>query len=82
MEYNAKNTHELFKLKQIWGTWVAQLAKCPTLNNGSGHNLMNREIELHIGLCTDRIEPAWDFLSPLFALPSASSCSLSPSLSK
>ena len=43
--------------------WVAQLVKCLTLNFGSGHDLMVHEIETHIGLWSDSVEPAWDSLS-------------------
>ena len=32
------------------GSWVAQLVKCQTLDFGSGHDLIVREIEPHIGL--------------------------------
>ena len=54
------------------GFWVAQSVKCLTLDFGSGHDLMVCEIETHVGLCTDSVEPAWDtlFLSlPLLHLP-------------
>ena len=26
--------------KKVWGSWVTQSVKCPTLGFGSGHNLM------------------------------------------
>ena len=29
----------------MWGTWVAQLVESPTLDFGSGHNLVIHEIE-------------------------------------
>ena len=36
----------IFYLKNlVSGTWVAQLVKCPTLDFGSGHDLMVCEIE-------------------------------------
>ena len=55
---------------QSWGTWVAQSVKHLTSDFGSGHDLTIRGIELHVGLCTDSVEPAWDSLSPsLSALP-------------
>ena len=38
---------------------MAQSVKHPTLDFGSGHDLMVCEIEPRIGLCTDSIEPAW-----------------------
>ena len=40
-----------------WGTWVAQLVKCLTLDLGSGHDLTVCELKPHIGLCTDSSEP-------------------------
>ena len=48
---------------------MAQSNERPTLGFGSGHGLMVREFESHVGLCADGVEPAWDSLS------------LSPSLS-
>ena len=51
---------------------MAQLAKRPTPGFGSDHGLTFCEFEPHIGLHTDRAEPAWDSLSPslsLFASP-------------
>ena len=44
-------------------TWVAQLVKGPTLDFGSGHDLIIHEIKPHIRLCADNMEPAWDHLS-------------------
>ena len=38
------------------GAWVAQSIKHLTLDFCSGHDLMAH------GLCTDRTEPAWDYL--------------------
>ena len=32
-----------------WGTWVAQLVKCPTCDFGSGHDLMDCETEPCVG---------------------------------
>ena len=51
------------------GTWVAQSVKHPTLNLGSGGDLMVCEFEPHVKLCADGAEPAWDSLS-LFLCPS------------
>ena len=39
---------------------MAQLVERPTLGFSLGHD----EINPHIGLCADSLEPAWDFLSP------------------
>ena len=42
------------------GTWLAQWVKRPTSAQvfcGSGHNLMVREFEPHVGLCADSWEP-------------------------
>ena len=33
-----------------WGTWVAQSVECPTLDFGSGHDLMILEFKPHTGL--------------------------------
>ena len=51
-----------------WGTWVTQLAKRLTLNFGSGHDLMVREIEPCVGppLIAWSL---WDSLSPSLPLP-------------
>ena len=48
---------------KFWGTWVAQLAKHPTLDSGSGHDLMVCEFEPQVGLCADSQEFAWDSFS-------------------
>ena len=42
---------------------MVQLVKRPTLDFGSGHNLMVHEIEPHVGLCADSKEPGWDIFS-------------------
>ena len=53
---------------------MAQLVERPTLDFGSGHDLMVHEFKPHIRLCTDSTEPAGDPRSsslsapPLFAL--------------
>ena len=52
-----------------------------TLGLGSGHDLMVRKFESHMGLCADGAELAWDSLSPLSA-PSPLVLTLSLSLSK
>ena len=39
--------------------WVENL----TLDLGSGHDLMFRELEHRVGLCTDSVGSAWDSLS-------------------
>ena len=38
--------------------------KRPTLDFGSGHDLMVGGFEPRVGLCTDTVEPAWDSVSP------------------
>ena len=38
-------------------TWEAQSVKHLTLGVGSGHDLMVRGIEPHVGLCVDNAEP-------------------------
>ena len=47
------------------GAWVAHQVKHPTLDLGSGHDLMVREIQPGAHLCTDSGEPAWDSFFPL-----------------
>ena len=49
------------------GAGVAQSVECLTLDFGSGHDLTAHEFKPCVGLCTDSMEPAWDFLSPLSA---------------
>ena len=44
---------------------MAQSVKHPTLDIGSGHDLMVRGFEPKVGLCANSKEPGWDFLSPL-----------------
>ena len=50
---------------------MAQSVKPPTLDFGSGHDLMVHGFELRTGICPDSAEPeaAWDSLSPLSAPP-------------
>ena len=56
--------HVIYKyIQDLGGTWVAQLVKCLTPDFGSGLELMIREFEPHIRLCTDSVEPAWDSVS-------------------
>ena len=51
------------------GAWVAQLVKHQTLSFGSRHDLTVNETELHVKLCTDSTESAWDSLSPSLSAP-------------
>ena len=51
------------------GTSVAQSVKCPTLDLGSGHDLMVCEFKPLVGLCTDSTEPDWDSVSLSLPLP-------------
>ena len=48
---------------------MAQLVKRPTLDFGSGHELMVCEMETHIRLCADSMETAWDSLSASLSAP-------------
>ena len=48
---------------------MAQLAKHLTRGFHSGHDLLVREFEPHIRLCSDSVEPAWDSLSPSLSAP-------------
>ena len=56
---------------------MAQSVKCPTLDFGSGHDLMVHGFKPRVGLCTDSIEPAWDSLSPSVSLYPSPICTLS-----
>ena len=63
-------------------TWVAQSVKHPTLDSGSGHDLVVHDFQPHSELCPGSMEPAWDTLSPPSLCPSpARTLSLSLSLS-
>ena len=59
---------------------MAQSGKRPTLDFGSGHDLVVQGTEPCIGLCDDSAEPAWDSLSPSHA--HVYTLSLARSLSK
>ena len=61
---------------------MAQLVKHPTLDFGSGHDLMVHEFESHVGLCTDSLEPAWDSVSLSLYLSPAGVLSLSLRMNK
>ena len=54
---------------------MVQSVEYPTLDFGSGQDLLVRETEPHVRLCTDSMEPAWDSLSLPLYLPLP--CSLS-----
>ena len=56
---------------------MAQWVKHPTLELGSGHDLMVHGFQPHIGLCDDSMEPAWDSLSPSLSAPPLLTLSLS-----
>ena len=61
-----------YKISISWSTWLStqfRSVKCPTLDFGSGHDLMIREFQSHVGLCTDSVKPAWDSFSPSFSAP-------------
>ena len=52
------------------GSWVALSVEHQlTLDLGSGHDLMIREFQPHVGLCAYSLEPAGDSLSPLCFSP-------------
>ena len=61
----------------VWGAWVAQPAKHPTLDFSSGHDITVCEFEPHVGLCANSTEPAWGSLSPFLSAPLPSTLSLS-----
>ena len=55
------------KISCFWGSWVAQLVECLTLDFRPGHDLVVSvcEIKPHVGLSADSVKPAWDSLSSL-----------------
>ena len=55
---------------------MTQLVKRLTLDSASGHDLMVHEIEPHIGLWAEGVEPAWDSLSHSFSAPPSLNFSL------
>ena len=44
--------------KSLWGAWVAQLVKGPTLDFDSDDDLMICEFKPQTGLCAEDVEPA------------------------
>ena len=50
---------------------------CPALDFSSSLDLLVRESELHVRLCTDSAQPAWDSLPHSLLLPHSHMCSLS-----
>ena len=61
---------------------MAQAVKHLTLAVGSCHHLMVHELEPHVGLCADSVEPAWDALSPSLSLCPSPARSLSLKVNK
>ena len=61
-------SHNL-RYKDCGGAWVAQSVERPTLDFGSGHDLMVRGMEPCVWLCADSVEPAWDSPSPSLSAP-------------
>ena len=53
----------MVKSKQVMGTWVAQLVKCPILDFGPGHDFAVHEFEPHNRLHAGSVDPAWYSLS-------------------
>ena len=46
------------ELKSIWNACMVQLVKHPTLDFGSGYDLMVHETKSYLGLCNDTEDPA------------------------
>ena len=88
MEHSqSSDWREIFNFKRrLRDAWVAQLVKHLILDFDSGHDVKVCEIEPHIGLCADSVEPPWDPLSVslsfCFSPTCAYLCALSLSLSK
>ena len=57
------------RVKASWAAWVVRSVKHPTLDIGSGRDLMVCGIEPGDGLCADGAEPAWDSCSPSLCAP-------------
>ena len=55
---------------------MAQLVERPTLDFGSGYDLMVREFKPRVRLQTDSVEIGWDSFSPSLSLPLSLSLSL------
>ena len=72
----------LVKKLPFRGAWVAQSVKHPTLDFGSGHDLLVREFKPLDGLCTDSVKPAWNSLSLSLSLCPSPALSLSVFLSQ
>ena len=53
----------------IWGAWVVQSVKRPTLDFSSGHDHTVHGIERCVGLGADSAGPAWDPRSPSLSAP-------------
>ena len=61
---------------------MAQSVKHPTLDFGSGHDVMVCEFESYVRHCADSLESAWDSLSASPVLMVTVAHSFSHSLSK
>ena len=53
----------------MWGAWVVQPVKHPTLDFGSGHDLTVCGIEPRVRIHADSTGPAWDSLSLSLSAP-------------
>ena len=78
METGKKNSVSPFKLSLFRS---APGVKRPTLDLGSGHDLTVCGFQLHVGLCADGAEPAWDSQPcPSLSLCPSPACALSLAL--
>ena len=62
------------------GGWADRMPpdnRCMSLDFHSGHELMVREFQPHVGLCNDSVEPVEDSMSPSVSGPPLFSLSLS-----
>ena len=75
------NDDIIFKIKVGRGCRGAQSVKHPTLDFSSGYGLTVCESGLHVRLCTDSMEPAWDSPFPSLSAPPPFTLALSLSLS-
>ena len=78
MTFQGVPQNSVIEIENILGTWVAQSIKRPTLDLGSGHDLMVCGFEPHIRLCALTTQTEHSPSLPVSALaPTLSSLCLS-----
>ena len=69
------------KCAKLWGTWVAQLVKCPTLTQVMSLQLVSLSPALGSVLIAQSLEPPLDSVSPSLSVPPRLALCLSVSVS-